>query len=158
MPRILLFIIVFFSFSVVANSPLQLDKRLGMNKQDQQQNPSIDEQINDLKINIEKLAANATSFQQAQIDFEQHKKSTDKALKEAYKPLPLEKGTDLSQQASMAYLRLSELKESESTLVRQVNDLLQRQNELPAVIASARQNLVQNKKAELAPLDTPSGE
>ncbi|AEG12925.1 Potassium efflux system KefA precursor [Shewanella baltica] len=158
MPRILLFVIAFFSFSVLANSPLQLDKRLGMNKQDQQQNLSIDEQINDLKINIEKLAASATSFQQAQIDFEQHKKRTNQALKEAYKPLSLEKGTDLSQQASMAYIRLSELKESESTLGRQVNDLLQRHNDLPTVIASARQSVAQNKKAELAPLDTPTGE
>lgn len=146
MPRILLFIIAFFTFSALANSPLQLDKRLGMNKQDQQQNLSIDEQINELKINIEKLAANAASFQQAQIDFEQHKKRTNQALKDAYKPLSLEKGTDLSQQASMAYIRLSELKESESTLGRQVNDLLLRHNDLPTVIASARQTVAQNKK------------
>lgn len=58
----------------------------------------------------------------------------------------------------MAYLRLSELKESETALGNQVSELLQRHNLLPSVIANARQNVLQNKKTELAPLDTPAGE
>lgn len=58
----------------------------------------------------------------------------------------------------MAYLRLSELKESEAALGNQVNELLQRHNLLPSVIANARQNVLQNKKTELAPIDTPAGE
>lgn len=79
-------------------------------------------------------------------------------LKEAAVQLKLDKGTDLNQQASMAYLRLSELKESETALGNQVNELLQRHNLLPSVIANARQNVLQNKKTELAPIDTPTGE
>ncbi|MCH7422685.1 MULTISPECIES: mechanosensitive ion channel domain-containing protein [Shewanella] len=158
MPRILLFVIAFLSFSLHANSPLQLDKRLGLNNQNQQQNISIDDQIVELKNNIDRLAANASSFQQAQLDFEKNKKVIDQGLKEATKPLKLDKGTDLNQQASMAYLRLSELKESEAALGNQVNELLQRHNLLPSVIANARQNVLQNKKTELAPIDTPAGE
>ncbi|CAD6364826.1 Potassium efflux system KefA precursor [Shewanella putrefaciens] len=158
MPRILLFIIVFLSFSIQANSPLQLDKRLGLNNKNQQQTAGIDEQITELKNNIDKLAANAASFQQAQLDFEDNKKEINQKLKEASKPLKLKKNTDLSQQASIAYSHLSELKESEAALGNQVNELLQRHNLLPSVIATARQNVVQNKKTELAPLDTPSGE
>ncbi|PIW60052.1 mechanosensitive ion channel domain-containing protein [Shewanella sp. CG12_big_fil_rev_8_21_14_0_65_47_15] len=158
MPRILLFIIAFFSFHALANSPLQLDKRLGLNNQNQQQAISIDEQIAELKSNIDKLAANAANFQQTQLDFEKHKNHISQGLKEASSQLTLDKDTDLSQQASMAYLRLSELKESESTLGNQVNELLQRHNLLPSVIATARQNVLQSKKSELAPLDTPTGE
>ncbi|WP_297895633.1 mechanosensitive ion channel domain-containing protein [Shewanella sp.] len=158
MLRILLFVIAFFSFHSLANSPLQLDKRLGLNNQNQQQAISIDEQITELKNNIDRLATEAASFQQAQLDFEKNKKTINQDLKEAAVQLKLKKGTDLSQQASMAYLRLSELKESESTLGNQVNELLQRHNLLPSVIATARQNVLQSKKSELAPLDTPTGE
>lgn len=158
MPRILLFVIAFFSFSLHANSPLQLDKRLGLNNQNQQQNISIDDQITELKNNIDRLAANASSFQQAQLDFEKNKKVINQGLKETAVQLKLDKGTDLNQQASMAYLRLSELKESETALGNQVNELLQRHNLLPSVIANARQNVLQNKKTELAPIDTPTGE
>ncbi len=152
MPRILLFIIVFLSFSIQANSPLQLDKRLGLNNKNQQQTAGIDEQITELKNNIDKLAANAASFQQAQLDFEDNKKEINQKLKEASKPLKLKKNTDLSQQASIAYSHLSELKESEAALGNQVNELLQRHNLLPSVIATARQNVVQNKKNGVGPL------
>lgn len=131
MPRILLFIIVFLSFSIQANSPLQLDKRLGLNNKNQQQTAGIDEQITELKNNIDKLAANAASFQQAQLDFEDNKKEINQKLKEASKPLKLKKNTDLSQQASIAYSHLSELKESEAALGNQVNELLQRHNLYP---------------------------
>lgn len=158
MPRILLFVITFFSFYALANSPLQLDKRFGLTNQNQQQTTNISEQITELKSNINKLAENAASFQQTQLDFEKHKNHINQELKKASSPLKLDKGTELGQQASMAYLRLSELKETESTLGNQVNELLQRHNLLPSVIATARQNVLQSKKSELAPLDTPTGE
>lgn len=157
MPRILLFALAFFSFYTLANSPLPLDKRLGLNNQNQQ-TISIDQQITELKTSIDRLAANATSFQQTQLDFEKHQNHINRELKQASRPLTLDKDTDLSQQASMAYLRLSELKESESTLGHQVNELLQRNDMLPSEITTARQNVLQSKKSELAPLDTPTGE
>ncbi len=158
MLRIVLLIIVFFSFSLHANSPLQLDKRLGLNNQNQQQGLSIDEQIDELKTNIDRLSANATRFQRAQLDFEAHKKELNHRLKEALIPLKLEKGMDLNQQASLAALHLAELKESEITLSNQISDLLQRHNLLPAVINNARQSVMQHKRSEQAPLDTPAGE
>lgn len=158
MSRILLFVITFLSFSLHANSPLQLDKRLGLNTPIQQQNTSNNTQVTELKNHIEMLAANASNFQQAQLDFEKNKKLIDQGLKEAAKPLKLAKGADLNQQASMAYLRLSELKERETSLGNQASELLQRHNLLPSIIANARQNVLQNKKTELAPIDTPAGE
>ncbi|QYJ79287.1 mechanosensitive ion channel domain-containing protein [Shewanella acanthi] len=158
MLRILLLVVAFFSFSLYANSALQLDKRLGLNNTNSQQNLSIEQQIAELKTNIDKLAANANHFQQSLLDFEDNKKTINQGLIEAAKPLKLGSQTDLNQQASMAYLRLSELKDSETALGNQLNELLQRHNQLPNVIAQARQNVSQNKKSELAPLDTPAGE
>ncbi|MGL4896522.1 MAG: mechanosensitive ion channel domain-containing protein [Shewanella sp.] len=158
MPRILLFILAFSSFFAFANSPLQLDKRLGLNNQNQQQSMSIDEQIAELKVNIDKLAANAASFQQAQIDFEKNKNDLNQRLKQASTPLILKQHTELSQQISLAHARLAELKENEAALGNKVSELLQRHNLLPSVITSARQNVSQSKKSELAPLDTPTGE
>lgn len=158
MLRIVLFILVFFSCSSVANSPLQLDKRLGLNTQNQQQPLSVEEQINELKINIDKLAAIAANFQQAQIDFEANKQQINTALTRAYKTLPIKKNVDINQQAASAYQRLSELKQSETALSQKINELFQRHNALPALIANARQNVSQQKRAELAPIDTLSGQ
>lgn len=158
MLRILLVLLCFITLSASANSPLQLDKRLGLTGQTTEPVITTEEQITSLKDSIAQQAQSAENYQNAQLNFEKNKLNLQAQLQEATKALSWNKEIALNQQASMAYLRLSELKESESTLGQQITDLLNRHNSLPTDVTKARQALLQHQKAQLAPIETPTGQ
>lgn len=157
MLRILLIALVFSSFLCQANSPLQLDKRLGFTPTDTQTQATVAQQTQDLLSSIETLSQMAGEYQDQLLSFDTEKATLNKALASAQKELQLARRQDLNQQASAAYLRLSELKETESQLSQQQSSLLQRHNQLPGAVSSARQALMQHQKAPLSAPDTAMG-
>lgn len=157
MLRILLIALVFSSFLCQANSPLQLDKRLGFTPTEAQTQATPAQQTQDLLSSIETLSQMAGEYQDQLLSFDTEKATLNKALASAQKELQLARRQDLNQQASAAYLRLSELKETESQLSQQQSSLLQRHNQLPGAVSSARQALMQHQKAPLSAPDTTMG-
>ncbi|WP_372872159.1 mechanosensitive ion channel domain-containing protein [Shewanella sp.] len=157
MLRILLIALVFSSFICQANSPLQLDKRLGFTPTETQVQATPAQQTQDLLSSIETLSQMAMEYQDQLLNFDTEKATLNKALANAQAELQLARRQDLNQQASSAYLRLSELKEAESQLIQQQNSLLQRHNQLPAAVSSARQALIQHQKAPLSAPDSSMG-
>ncbi|MBT1443855.1 mechanosensitive ion channel [Shewanella sp. JM162201] len=157
MLRIFLIFFCFISLQSLANSPLQLEKRLGFNQGGNAQTSTPAAQAQDLQTNIDNLAQLSEEYQNALLGYDDEKARLKKELKAAQSELKLARRQDLNQQASAAYLRLSELKEQESKLIIDQTNLLARHNQLPSAIASARQSLQQHQKAPLAPADTPNG-
>ena len=154
------FVILFCLISsfAYASSPLQLDKRFGLNNQSASQANTVPEQITSLTNNINQLASTATHYQQSLLTFDQNKQNLQNQLQEASATLLPAPNIDTNQQTSMAYLRLSELKESEASLNKEIADLLSRHNILPNEVTKTRQALSQHHKAQVIPLDTPMGQ
>ncbi|MGX9542949.1 mechanosensitive ion channel domain-containing protein [Shewanella sp. A22] len=152
-----LLIVNTLSFSVFANSPLTLNKRFGLNSQTENQPLDIQSQIAELESSIEKLQIEQQTYTNIERSNNETKLALAGQLREAQMPLSLDTDMDLDQQASMAYFRLSELKETESSLNQQLRLLSQRQTQLPELIAQAENALTQHKKTQQAPIDTPLG-
>jgi len=143
------------SVAVFASSPL--DKRLGINNQSENQPLDIPSQIAELQSSIEKLQIEQQTYTNIEHANNQTKLSLTELLREAQEPLSLDAEIDLNQQASMAYFHLSELKETESSLNQQLQQISQRQIQLPDLIVKAQNALTQYNKNQQAPIETPLG-
>jgi small-conductance mechanosensitive channel len=146
------------SISVLANTPLTLDKRLGLNPQPENQPLDIQSQITELESSIEKLQIEQQTYTNIERSNNETKLSLAGQLREAQVSLRLDVEIDLNQQASMAYFHLSELKETESSLNQQLRLISQRQTQLPDLIVQAENALTQHNKTLQAPIDTPLGQ
>ncbi|MCM2529000.1 mechanosensitive ion channel [Shewanella algae] len=157
MVRACLLLFCLFIASAQANSPLGLDKRLGLNQQNTE-TLSQEQQLAQLEKSIQQLADTNRSYQELQLNFESRRQHLYDQLQEAAAPLKPELHQDLDQQASMAYLRLSELKESETNLSQANSAMLKRHSELPAEIVKIRQALLQQQKAQAVATDNAAKE
>ncbi|MBB1382491.1 mechanosensitive ion channel protein MscS, partial [Shewanella sp. SR41-2] len=146
------------SVSVFANTPLTLDKRLGLNSQAENQPLDITSQIAELQSSIEKLQIEQQTYTNIEQSNNETKLSLAGQLREAQIALTLDADIDLDQQASMAYFHLSELKETESSLNDKLRLISQRQTLLPDLIVQAQNALTQHNKTLQAPIETPLGQ
>jgi potassium efflux system protein len=149
MYRILLVFLCLFSISTHANPPLSLDKRLGLGQGNPVVEKTIEEQLAILETQIDEQKALQEAFEAIQNQYHSRKQYLNEQLKEATSPLSWQKQHDLSQQASMAYLRLSEFKETEANLSQQINQQIKRQHQLPGLITQANMAVAQQKKTTL---------
>ena len=146
------------SVSVFANTPLTLDKRLGLNSQAENQPLDITSQIAELQSSIEKLQIEQQTYTNIEQSNNETKLSLTGQLREAQIALSLDADIDLDQQASMAYFHLSELKETESSLNDKLRLISQRQTLLPDLIVQAQNALTQHNKTLQVPIETPLGQ
>lgn len=144
--RILLVFLCLFSISTYANSPLSLDKRLGLGQSNSVVEKSLEEQLALLETQINAQKTLQESFEAIQNQYHGKKRLLSEQLEEANAPLTWQHNHDLGQQASMAYLLLSEFKENEASLSQQINHQIQRQHQLPGLITQANQTVAQYKK------------
>ena len=147
MSRILLIILCLISFSGAANSPLPLNNRLGIGQDSQVSNKSIAEQLAILEQQLTEQQALQSNFDGIIHNYESQKQALAQQQKNATSPLEYNPNQDLSQQASLSYLRLSELKDTEANLSNQVNELIKRQHQLPSLISQANLTLSKHKQA-----------
>ena len=148
MRTIFLLLIALTSFSAAASSPLELNKRLGLT-QPASTTLTAEQKLAHIQRSIEEQALIERNHLKLIDNYQGHKLSLKRQLEEAKSPLPWSKTNDPTQQASLAYLRLSELKEIEAELNTKVTDLIKQHNRLPSDIASARQSLTQHKKNQI---------
>ncbi|MGI2175572.1 mechanosensitive ion channel domain-containing protein [Shewanella ulleungensis] len=155
---LLCFIIInIVSASTYANTPITLDKRLGLNTQADNQPLDIQTQIAELESSINELQIEQQTYNNVERSNTETKLSLNQQLRDAQTTLKLDADIDLNQQASMAYFHLSELKETESYLNQQLRLITQRQIQLPDLIVQAENALSQHNKTQQAPADTPLG-
>ncbi|MGI2169613.1 mechanosensitive ion channel domain-containing protein [Shewanella sp. MF05960] len=155
---LLCFIIInIMSASTYANTPITLDKRLGLNTQTDNQPLDIQTQIAELESSINELQIEQQTYNNVERSNNETKLSLNQQLRDAQTTLKLDADIDLNQQASMAYFHLSELKETESYLNQQLRLITQRQIQLPDLIVQAENALTQHNKTQQAPADTPLG-
>ncbi|MFV7772344.1 mechanosensitive ion channel domain-containing protein [Shewanella marisflavi] len=147
MSRILLIILCLISFSGAANSPLNLNKRLGIGQDFQVSNKSTAEQLAILEQQLTEQKALQSNFDAIIHSYESQKQALNQQQKDSTSPLEYNPNQDLSQQASLSYLRLSELKDTEANLANQVNELIKRQRQLPSLISQANLTLSKHKQA-----------
>ncbi|BAJ00446.1 mechanosensitive ion channel domain-containing protein [Shewanella violacea] len=153
MRTIFLLLIALTGFSAVAGSPLELNKRLGLTLP-VSTDLTTEQKLAHIQHSIEEQALIENNYLKLINNYQGHKLSLDRQLKEAKTPLPRSKNNGPTQQASLAYLRLSELKEIEAQLNTKATDLIKQHNRLPSDIASARQSLTQHQKNKIDDSDT----
>ncbi|GIU41319.1 mechanosensitive ion channel protein MscS [Shewanella sairae] len=146
MYRFLLLILCVFSLSANAN-PLQLEKRLGLNSNNEESTPQ--EQLILLQDRTNDLALAETNAKELVGNYSEHKQNLLAQIQDAKQGLSISEQQDVQQQASLAYLRLSELKEVEISLGKKVNQLIKSHNELPDELISARTTLQKHKKIRI---------
>ena len=162
MLRLTSFLLCFIIANIVsvpgyANTPVTLDKRLGLNTQANNQAFDIQTQITELESSINELKVEQKTYNNIERSHSETKRSLNQQLRDAQTTLELDADIDLDQQASMAYFHLSELKETESYLTQQLRLITQRQIQLPDLIIQAENALNQHNKTQQAPADTPLG-
>ncbi|QIR16085.1 mechanosensitive ion channel [Shewanella aestuarii] len=157
MAKILLIISLSFSFasSSWANNPLQMGVKP---VEPQPTSLDINEQIDALSASIEKLALEEQSFLNANANNQKIKKNLEKQLNAVISPPKLDPDLNISQQTSMAYFHLSELKETDASLTDQLNKLTARQKLLPDLLSQASNAISQQSKTLAPPQDTPAGQ
>ncbi|MGP1782752.1 mechanosensitive ion channel domain-containing protein, partial [Shewanella frigidimarina] len=148
MHRFLLLFLCLFALSANANSPLQIEKRLGLSPSSSESTPQ--EQLSLLQDKINDLVFTENSARELLQNFDKHKQNLLNQIKDAQKPLTSSNQKDINQQASLAYLRLSELKEVEISLSQKINALIKSHNELPDALVKARAALQKHKKIRIA--------
>ena len=146
-----------FTVQIHANPVLQLDSRLGMAKGNSNE-ASHEHKLQQLNANITNLSTTEQSFLKAQREFELQRQNLTKQLNDAKMTLTPTPKMDLTQQASMAYLRLSEFKEIEANLSHRITNDLLRQKQLAQLIFSAGQSIEQHRKTEHFPPNSPAGQ
>lgn len=97
MVRACLLLFCLFIASAQANSPLGLDKRLGLNQQNTE-TLSQEQQLAQLEKSIQQLADTNRSSQELQLNFESRRQHLYDQLQEAAAPLKPELHQDLDQQ------------------------------------------------------------
>jgi potassium efflux system protein len=145
---ILLLIVFIFSVTTSAANPLDINKRLGLN-QSQAGELTAEEKLTHLERATHELVEVEQSYLDTINNYQSHKLSIEYQLQEAQAPLTWSKNQDFTQQASLAYLRLSELKEIEAELNAKITTLLKEHNQLPNKITSARKTLLAHSKNKI---------
>ncbi|WP_153916317.1 mechanosensitive ion channel domain-containing protein [Shewanella sp. TC10] len=157
--RIAFFILSLVSFFASANSPLQLDKRLGFSQgSSSSQVADLPTQIENVKASIEKLNAEEKNYLELERNSDAITQRITAEIRQPIYELNINAEIDVGQQASMAYYHLSELKQSENDLSEQLVTLTKRQQELPSVLRQAKDASNQHQRTKLAPADTPLGQ
>lgn len=157
MTRIILLLLCLLPLVSQANPTLGLDKRLGMSSNSTQE-LTQQEKLSQLNTKLTALKQAADSYNRALMELSSQRFSLSEQMQQAAMPLPIQADVDLRQQASLAHLRLSELKESEALLSKQIATQLERQKQLPGSIREARDTALQNQRATLLPADSPAGQ
>ena len=156
MIRKILLLLCLLPTLALANPTLGLDKRLGMNNNPSQE-LTQEQKLAHLQDKITVLKQAADSYNRSLMELSSQRLNLAEQLRQTQERLPIEREVDLRQQASLAHLRLSELKESESLLGKQISTQLERQQQLPGLIRDARETLLQNQRNTLLPADSPAG-
>ncbi|MCL2914387.1 mechanosensitive ion channel [Shewanella corallii] len=156
MTRILLLLLCLLPALAQANPTLGLDKRLGMNS-NQTQELTQQQKLAQLQEKIALLKQAADNYNRSLMELSSQRLNLAEQQRQTQQPLQVEREVDLRQQASLAHLRLSELKESESLLGKQISTQLERQKQLPRLIRDARDTALQNQRTSLLPADSPAG-
>lgn len=142
---ILLLIFFILSVTTSAANPLDINKRLGLN-QPQGENLTAEDKL----AHLERMTNELVEVEKNSLDlinnYQNHKLNIQHQLQEIQMPLTWSKSQGLTQQASFAYLRLSELKEIEVELNVKITDLIKEHSQLPNRITSARKTLLAHNK------------
>ncbi|MCG9728584.1 mechanosensitive ion channel [Shewanella sp. Isolate13] len=147
MHRFFLLLLCLFALSANANSPLQIDKRLGLSPTNSESTPQ--EQLGLLEDKIHDLVLTENSARELLNNYAKHKQNLLSQIEDAQQaPRDLDL-QDINQQASLAYLRLSELKDVEISLGQKINALIKSHNELPDALVNAREALQKHKKIRI---------
>ncbi|NRD75375.1 mechanosensitive ion channel [Shewanella sp. VB17] len=143
----LLLLLTCCMLSVTANAtpPLDINNRLGFH-QPPTDNLTEEEKLLHLERTTNELAEVEKNYQDLINNYQEHKKNIARQFEQAKTTLTWSKKQGLTQQASFAYLRLSELKEVEAELNLKITSLTKEHNQLPNKIARARQNLSTHNK------------
>lgn len=147
MLRIFLILFLLATFSVQANSPLSLNKQLGLGQNSTVETKTPAQQLAHIQQQIAQQQALQANNEQLIHQYSALRSNLTGQLDDALTRLIWSPQQDLSQQASMSYLRLSELKEIETDLGARINELIKRQQLLPKLISDANQLVIQHKKA-----------
>lgn len=146
MYRFLLLVLCLFITPANAN-PLQIEKRLGIAATNTESTPQ--EQLALLQDKTQDLVITATNAEDLLRNFDEHKQNLLAQIEDAKQGLSISKQQDVQQQASLAYLRLSELKEVEISLSQKINSLIKSHNALPDALVEARATLQKHKKIRI---------
>ncbi|WOT04620.1 mechanosensitive ion channel domain-containing protein [Shewanella youngdeokensis] len=145
MHRFLLVLLCLFCAVTNATPSTQLEKRLGLSPSTNSAS-SPAEQLATLNNKISELALTEANYRELARNYSQHKSNLLNQIREAQQPIPWATTQDLHQQSSLAYLRLSELKDVEVSLSSKINSLNKSLNGLPKLLTQARESLNKHKK------------
>lgn len=149
MHRFLLVFLCLFCSIANANQPTSLEKKLGLNPTTSE-TKTPQQQLLLLQSKIQELALTERNAKTLLSNFELHKANLLQQIAEAKGAITLSTEQDISQQGSMAYLRLSESKEVEISLSNKINELNSTLNNLPKTLNSARATLKKHKKIKIS--------
>ncbi|ABV88864.1 mechanosensitive ion channel domain-containing protein [Shewanella pealeana] len=147
MHRFLLLLLCLFALSANANSPLQIEKRLGLSSTNTELTPQ--DQLSLLQDKIHELALTENSARELLNNYAEHKQNLLSQIQDAQNTLNDSDQQDINQQASLAYLRLSELKDVEISLGQKINALIKSHSQLPDALVNARAALQKHKKIRI---------
>ncbi|WP_299805932.1 mechanosensitive ion channel domain-containing protein [uncultured Shewanella sp.] len=147
MHRFLLLLLCLFALSASANSPLQIEKRLGLSSTNTELTPQ--EQLSLLQDKNHELVLTENSARELLNNYAEHKQNLLNQIQDAQKTLNDTDQQDINQQASLAYLRLSELKDVEISLGQKINALIKSHSKLPDALVKARAALQKHKKIRI---------
>ncbi|MBR9727676.1 mechanosensitive ion channel domain-containing protein [Shewanella intestini] len=158
-PRLLAAILLFcvFACQANANSPLSINKRLGIPSETKSHSIDIHVQIEELQQDIARLKKEQQAYQAIYDSNEATQQRLYEQLEQSKQPLSISPNIDIAQQASMSYSLLTELKESEKQSSQLYSQLVRSREQLPELIATARTALSQHLRTPQAPVDTPLG-
>lgn len=149
MHRFLLVFLCLFCSIANANQPTSLEKKLGL-PATTSETKTPQQQLLLLQSKIQELALTERNAKTLLSNFELHKANLLQQIAEAKKAITLSTEQDINQQGSMAYLRLSEFKEVETSLSNKINELNSTLNNLPKDLSSARAALKKHKKIKIS--------
>lgn len=149
MHRFLLVFLCFICTIANANPPTQLEKRLGLNPSLNSSN-TPQEQLILLESKTSELALTEENARALVNNFDLHKSNLQNQIREAQQPIAWSNKQELNQQGSLAYLRLSELKDIEISLSDKINSLIESLDNLPNALSKARATLTKHKKNRIS--------
>lgn len=156
MLRILFCLLCCFSVNLMANTPLSLNKSLTPSTKERP--AQSNDQLFQLEKALEEQLLTEQNFRLQNIDFEKISAKLSKDIIKAKKELTLSKKGSLTQQASLAYLTQSELKQRETSLSETIASLSLRQQQLPDVITTAKGQLSAHSKTALPAITSSNGQ
>ncbi|WP_394130346.1 mechanosensitive ion channel domain-containing protein [Shewanella maritima] len=145
------------STQAIASPSSPLNQRLGIHSSNSDLSSSIDAQIADLEQSIAQLRTKQQSFDEIIHQRNNTLAQLELQLKQSKQSLSVINEGNLTQQASMAYIHLSELKETEATLNQTSHALARESINLSQRLAEAQSSLTQHLRTPQPPEDSPTG-